>query len=266
MKTSTADSDVLINAVTIGEMRVALRSLDVKVPRLAGGRTGRMCEIYAVVRLLGTRQYSTDDFPVVLIKTERPDFLLRLGQFEVGIEHVEAVSENDAHEAKLRGQGRGERAHFVQPVAVTDPKKSRAQIEEEIDADEAGDGWCGESVERNWADAMAYFVEKKVAVANKTGFARFAGNWLLIYDNWSAPLLERSTAVSFLEDKLQLAPPWQSFEHVFILSDRVAIDLDKNRTVLDAYSWNNSSPSVSSLTTKAKRKATATRGHEPSHP
>lgn len=43
----------------------------------------------------------------------------------------------------------------------------------------------GDSIERDWVDAMLHFMERKTASFMKPGFERHPNNWLLIYDNWS---------------------------------------------------------------------------------
>ncbi len=121
MSTQLSARRVILQANRIDELHSQLRSANVEVPGRASGRTSEHVEIYSIVRLLATRPYGLADFPLKLLKQERPDFVLTLNGNEVGIEHTEAISQNDAKAAALRDAGIGPEMHFVKPASLTEP-------------------------------------------------------------------------------------------------------------------------------------------------
>ena len=112
-------------------------------------------------------------------------------------------------------------------MVLGEMRKSSLQLIEEIEADQMGAGWYGDSVERSWVEAMQHFIRAKIEVASKDGFQLFGQNWLLMYDAWHAPALKRETAVVWLCQALELHPPWSTFERIFILDDLVLLELER---------------------------------------
>jgi hypothetical protein len=72
---------------------------------------------------------------------------------------------------------------------MSEPRKSSQQLIDEIEADDAGGAWYGDSVERSWIDAMLHLIHEKSKDTNKSGCQLFEHNWLIMYDNWHAPAL-----------------------------------------------------------------------------
>ena len=89
-----------------------LYKIDVHVDSRSQGRTTDQVERYAVV-LLFQHLIKADilSFPLELQKSERPDFILRTSESNIGIEHTEAVSEKVAYSDSLREQGYGPEVH-----------------------------------------------------------------------------------------------------------------------------------------------------------
>lgn len=220
-----ADEVTLLEVRRISDLGSYLRALNVTVPGRGSGRTSGMVEVYGVVRLLASRSYALSEFPLRLIKRERPDFMLVLNGEEVGVEHTEAISQNDAKEAALRDQGVGPDTYFAKPTSLDERVKSSKELATEIEADEMSDGWSGESVELGWAEAMARFVEKKTVSAQRPGYTRFARNWLVVYDQWPAPMLNHANAIPRLLARLAASPPWEVFDQIFILDENILIEL-----------------------------------------
>ena len=223
----TSDSTPILIAADIDALAPALRACNVAVPERAAGRTKDHVERYSITRLLGTLSWTPEDFPLRLVKRERPDFALECNGRTIGIEHVETLTPNAGNEAFLRSKGHGPEAYFPRPMILGEARKSGRQLIEEIEADEMGTGWCGDSVERSWVEAMLHFIRAKIEVARKDGFQLFGQNWLLMYDNWHAPALNREKGVVRLGQALELDPPWSTFERVFILDDLVLVDLEQ---------------------------------------
>lgn len=221
-----AGERTLLEVRRISDLGSHLRALNVLVPGRGSGRTSEQVEVYAVVRLLASRPYALSEFPLTLIKRERPDFMLVMNAAEVGIEHTEAITQNEAKEAALRDQGVGPETYFARAASLDEPVKSSAELAAEIEANEMSDGWYGDSVELGWAEAMARFVKKKAVSAQRPGYARFARNWLVVYDQWCAPMLDHAKAIPRLLRRLAELPPWDVFDRIFILDENVLIELD----------------------------------------
>jgi hypothetical protein len=94
-----------------------------------------------------------------------------MGARFIGIEHTEAVPQNEAHTSFLREQGNGSDAFFISHALPGEPRKSKQQLLEEIALDGPGDGWAGDSPEREWADAMAPVNIREANWANQAGIS-----------------------------------------------------------------------------------------------
>lgn len=201
------------------ELESALRSMDISVPRRSEGRTKEHTERYAIAHMLSALLAKGQLwYPLELIQRERPDFLLKANGVEIGIEHTEAVPQNEAHKTVLRDKVDGPEVYFISHHQPGEPKKSANELIEEIQADLSGSGWAGDSVEREWSEAMLHFVKGKIETLAKEGFEKFKQNWLLIYDNWSLPVLDREKAAQFLSPKIIESNCFNSFSSVYIIT------------------------------------------------
>ncbi len=142
--------------------------------------------------------------------------MLSAGDECIGIEHTEVIPGNFAHSAFLREKCYGADIFFTPHAVLGEPKKKGAKLIAEIEADEMGDGWCGDSFERDWAAAMLHFIKTKSAKALAEGFNRYARNWILLYDNWPGLHLDFRKAASFLQELLNANAP-HSFDSIFII-------------------------------------------------
>lgn len=203
-------------AETEAELAALVSMVHVDVPFRAEGRTKDHAERYCMARLLAALPANRLRFPLQLDHDDRPDFVLSMQEDRIGIEHTEVVPENVAHSEFLRGKGRGPDVYFTPHAAIDEPKKTGAQLIAEIEADDMGDGWCGDSFERDWAAAMLHFIQAKSVKALAEGFDRYAENWILLYDNWPGPNLDFGTAVSFLQGLLTECGP-HAFDSIFII-------------------------------------------------
>ncbi|MFC7513576.1 hypothetical protein ACFQUU_01015 [Herbaspirillum sp. GCM10030257] len=222
---SNAIDEIMLLARTFDELHSRLSSINVKVPPRAAGRKKEHVEVYSIVRLLGSLPRTPSDFPLRLMKRERPDFLLQCGARMIGVEHTEAISENAAKEAFLRSKGHGPDVHFVRGTSVGEPRKSSKQLISQIEADRASPPWMGDSVEREWAKALSHFIGQKLACANAAGFDLFDENWLIVYDNWTAPALEREEGLLLLRADLDAMDPWRVFSRIFLLDEKVLLEI-----------------------------------------
>lgn len=223
--TPTSNDRVIIDAERIDQFSSRLRAANVTVPGRASGRQKDQVEIYSLIRVLGSRPYALADFPLKLIKRERPDFLLTLNGAEVGIEHTEAISQNAAKEAYLRDAGEAPESYFVRPASLTEPPKGSRELKAEMAADKMPPGWVGDSVERDWVQAMTVFAVKKYRLLQQGTYPRFERTWLVIFDNWTALNSNLMKALPVLRDSLDSAAIWSLFDCVYILDDNQLIEI-----------------------------------------
>lgn len=228
-----------LSAKSYRELMVSLASVDLLVPERGDRedkRTTAHVERWSISKFLATYGHTRFvRYPLLLEKRERPDYRMSSRDLVVGIEITEAVSEDMARIDAMR--------HDEDEVVCLDvslfrpgtPRRSTRELRtileasrnaEKADADEdgfdpaqtrpMGPGWAGDGVERDWAEVMHKVIETKVTSMQKPGYARFDETWLLVYDNWSFPILNIPRAAELLLP--MLAPLWgqPTFEHVFI--------------------------------------------------
>ena len=214
------------------ELKSVLRSIDISVPRRSEGRTKEHTERYAIAHmlsaLLGKGQLS---YPLDLIQRERPDFLLKANGVEIGIEHSEAVPQNEAHKTVLRDKVDGPEVHFISHHQPGESKRPAKELIEEIQSNHSGTGWAGDSVEREWSEAMLHFVKGKNETLAKEGFEKFKQNWLLIYDNWSLPDLDREKAAQLLLPKIIESNCFANFDSVYIITGNLVCEFSNTGIV-----------------------------------
>lgn len=221
----------LFIATDFEELQEHLLELDVVVPRHPKDRKNAHVETYTLVQLLASIPWDSACFPVEVFRRERPDFFLKCGLLEIGLEVTEAISPNLAKERVLRADGHGPNAYSPLPVSVHDPVKKTCEILEEILADEIGDGWCGDSVERNWAEAIAYFIKKKVENSRKPGYSLYGDDRLVIYDNWNAPVLNHQEALPHLRAHLVHGNVWSAFRRIYVINGRKLLEMTQEESI-----------------------------------
>ena len=198
-----------------------LSEMDISVPLRSEGRLSDHAERYAIAYTLSTLAREEKlNYPLTLTKFERPDFLLLSGASKIGIEHTEAVSVNVARSDFLREKGLGHEVQFVRHSEPGEKKKKSKKLISELEENNPGYGWMADSVEREWAAAMFYFVNEKLCIAQKPGYSIFESNWLLIYDNWRLPALHLEEALPMFSQLCSESDPFSTFSNIFILREK----------------------------------------------
>lgn len=205
-----------LDAQTSVQLIKILQSVDVPLSTI--GRTTEHTEYYAISFLLCTLDQENGlDYPLSLIHVDRPDFVLSLPNENIGIEHTEAVPQNEAAKDALREQGVGPGMHFLSRVVPGGKRRKSKQLVREVVADAMTDGWLGDQTEVEWADAMKFFLDEKLLKLRKNRFAKHEENWLLMYDNWPLPAINRKLAASYFHKRL--LGQQVEFDRIYILSD-----------------------------------------------
>jgi hypothetical protein len=135
----------ILSAGSFGEFQRKLAQLDISVPRRSEGRKTHHAERYGIAHLLATLPQTRLSFPLVLVHGDRPDFVLEMRSGNIGIEHSEAVPENEARAQIIREREHSPETHFLSHAAPDEPRKTAAQLRQEFLADHPGSGWTGDS-------------------------------------------------------------------------------------------------------------------------
>lgn len=209
----------MLTASNKSELLNVLAGIDISVPRRTEGRTKDHTERYAISHMLSALAGGNHlSYPINLTQRERPDFLLVTDSVKIGIEHTEAVPQNEAHKTVLRENAGGSEVYFISHHKPGEIKKTAKHLKKEIEENRAGNGWAGDSVEREWPKAMFHFINTKIDTLMKEGFERFNKDWLLIYDNWSLPALDREEAVPILLKLSMDNGSFEKFDHIYIIT------------------------------------------------
>jgi hypothetical protein len=205
--------------------------MDIDVPDRTEGRRNHHAERYCIAHLLATLPSTRFSFPLTLTHGDKPDLVLAMPQGEIGIEHTEAVPENVARAQFLRDKGAGPDVYFTPHATPGEPRKTADELRREIESDEPGDGWVGDSAEHEWAAAILHYVKNKLPKAMADGFLRYPENWLIVYDNWPLPHLNTSKAASILNPLLKELGEFDVFDSIFVLDGSSVCEFRESPTI-----------------------------------
>lgn len=217
----------LLSAASAVEFKAALSAIDIHVPPRSKGRKKEQGERYSIAHLLASLPSEDILYPVNLTQQERPDFFLQMANLDVGIEHVEAVPESHVRASIYRQKGDGPQVHLLKKHQPGEFRRSKKAILNDIIRDKASPPWVGNEVEVDWARVMLHFIDSKVKIINKSGFAKFEENWLLIYNNWPLPGVHHEEVCSLLTDSFPNKILPSEFNRVFILDSKVLCEFGK---------------------------------------
>ena len=221
--------DTIFNANNKSDLITQLAAADISVPLRSEKRTKKHTEKFCLCRLLSAlSNHNKIHYPIRVNKSERPDFILELPGVTIGVEHTEAVPQNEAHSEFLRQKVDNDEMHFIWRHEPEEPVKKAKVLLKEIDENLYGPPWEGDSVEQNWSNAMLFFIRKKVVSMKKPGYKTCDKNWLLIYDNWPSPALNLEKGIEYLLDKLHQSSLEMHFNKVYIVEMHNIIEVLNN--------------------------------------
>ncbi len=197
-----------------------LSAINTRVPPRTE-RTTEDAERATICRFLST--FADSDlfhYPLRVDPGDRPDFSLVLPKATIGVEVTEAVPTDLARADALQEHRDYDAVRFLQRFTPGEPPRSLEEVDEIARGNVSGEGWAGDSVEVEWADAMIYFSLAKAERFSRPGFRRHASNWLLIYDNWELPMLNEPKAAAFFQTKLIALDPPLPFDRIFVECER----------------------------------------------
>jgi hypothetical protein len=195
------------------------------------GRTSAETEMWSICRLLATlNRMSRLGFPLKLVKSERPDFVISFnGDEAIGIEVTEVVDQDFARVQTL--------PEAREPASVLDrslfrwgdARRSLAELREIASQTRlTGPGWSGFAVESEFATAMQDRIAHKTRKLAEDTYSRFGEDWLLIYNNLMLPQPDLPLAVSYLRSNLARYWSGDGFTRVFIESQRSIVEMTQD--------------------------------------
>lgn len=220
-----------ISSTSAAELLSRLGQMEIVVLPRGQRRTKEQVENW--VRRTVLACYAESEFfsyPLMASPNDRPDLDITLPGRSIGVEITEAVP-NAYAAAIVHGQRHFpnaviDRSMFTwEQTQMTGPEYER--FFQKFGSQLRGQGWSGDAVEREWADAIFYCINKKIADLNKEGFRTFPEYWLAIYDNFEGPALDLDLATSLLKGKLSsLASGARNYTRFLIESGKVLVSIE----------------------------------------
>ena len=215
-------------ATSATDLHRKLRANDIRVPPRGQGRTTNHTETWVTCRFLATIA-GTDQlhFPLRVEPGDRPDLVLSLPTGRIGIELIEAVSTDQARVDAMVERDDSSGLRHIPRYRISDPPQSQAEIRALARGEARTLPRMGDSVERDWVDAMLHIIEGKRAAFLKPGFAEYPTNWLLVYDNWQpVSALEEEVATERLNRELSKRDWSNPFQKIFVLRPRTVWEVN----------------------------------------
>lgn len=138
---------------------------------------------FMIARFLSTRA-SELSFRLKVEHSDGPDFLLTTGSRLVGIECVEAVTQELYKIEIIREKESPNSMNFGQKFKPGERSFNRKEKRQIASGEITGPPWMPESAKQNWTAAMEYFVGSKTAKLRKGNYGAIGTMWPPIQDQW----------------------------------------------------------------------------------
>jgi hypothetical protein len=183
--------ELSLSACTPIDLLSQLRNIEIKVTSITTNRSNQERERYIMARFLATIAESERIcYPLTIVHRDKPDFALCHLNGKVGVECVEAVPNEWYRIQEIRDKyfpdvpNFGQRFQYGKNAHIfTDDEKI-----EVANGSRAGYPWVGNMAEKQWVEAMEYFIESKTEKLQKGNYSEFSNMWLLIQDESHAPI------------------------------------------------------------------------------
>lgn len=208
-----------------------LKQIDISVPPINQGRTTEHCERSSICRLLATLiKHQSLEFPIEVMRIERPDFCLHSGKKEIGIEFTEAIQPDFAR-ARVLPEADSDESIIDRSLFKWDAsKKSLSELRSIASETKlTGPGWEGDEIEIEWSEAIFDTTQKKTQKLVLNGFTRFYENWLSIYDNLNSFALDIDKSCYLLADHLHGYWTNDSFDKIYVESGDLIVEISKGK-------------------------------------
>ena len=232
-----------LHANTASELLRQLGALNISMPyeMPKGERETGYREKYSMAHFLAAlAQHAQCEFPVQTVHNrhshkKQPDFLYTFAGKTVGIECTTATPhewQEIKNHRNILQQQLAEAAEVTEeefsgdPIVIFPPMfkagaktLSKEAMTRVATGEAQGSPWVGMMPRRQWAEAIAHFIEKKTILLRNGHYLEPMENWLLIQDEWPVPVYsldERLEAAKLCLERIPtlLEPP--AFSHIFI--------------------------------------------------
>jgi len=188
-RTNISRPTLSITAETSQALHAILQGIDITVPLFDEGRTPQHGERYMMARFLATvADTHLIRYPLVVEHRDKPDFVLQYYAERIGVECVEAVPEEWYEVQAIRERQFPEASNFLQMYKPGKRIFTKEQKIEIANGSRMGPPWVGSMAERQWAEAMEYFIRLKTGKLRSGNYSKFPRMWLLIQDEWRVPI------------------------------------------------------------------------------
>ncbi len=127
-------------------------------------------------------------YPLTVEHRDKPDFVLEMRGVPIGIECVEAVPKEWYEIEAIRERKYPDALNWGHRFRPGEKVFSLKEKDEIASGSRAGPPWVGDMAERQWAEALEYFIRLKTDKLRSGNYGEFSKMWLLIQDEWRVPL------------------------------------------------------------------------------
>ena len=208
-------SSLSISAESSVDLLRQLRGIDTTVPPRHCKRTKEHTERAAICSFLSAfAETNMFDYPLTIVKREKPDFILRTCLETIGIEITEAVRRSDAYVDAYADSKGIEALRMINKEPALNEDITHNEAKEIAEGNQADSpGYEGNESEDKWTEDMFSIIAKK-----KDKFSNYEKcdkNWLYIYDNLLHPMPSRRLASENMSLKLKSSKD-VPFNRIFI--------------------------------------------------
>lgn len=209
-----------ITATNRSQLIEALRETDIYVPPRGPKRSNEHIERWSIARILATLAELGDlDYPIEIVKYERPDYIVKQDRKVTGFEITEAVNPQYIQAKSLLKVNKKDSivdaGHFKWGVKHKLERLKDISTKKQLTAAP----WTGNAVEKEYAQMINDVIKMKTQILNKPGFNKYLENNLIIYINQILPILESNVAVALCSDSLNGYWDATSYENVYVEYD-----------------------------------------------
>jgi hypothetical protein len=219
-----------ISAVSLEDLLATLPGIDISVPPLGGKDRKWLLERSLFCRWLSTVAASGHfSYPFTVTKREKPDFHIKMPHKEIGAECTEAVQQDYAHVSEIVEQQDEDNLIDISLFKWGQTKSKDEKYAIAAQTEFTGAPWDGDSVEKEWAQAMMDVVAKKTAKLCAREFVKYRENILLVYDNLPLVKVNKELAPSYFTGKL--TKYWGSglvYDAIFVESGNIILEFNSS--------------------------------------
>lgn len=218
-----------ITAESLEGLLDLLRDVPDKVPPRGMGRRTEHTEPWVLKRLVASLAAGGwVEFPLTIELDDRPDIVLESDGLKIGIELMELIPAAYAQAVAIANREFPKETIVDRSVFGWRTEWTPEGIREHLRTEGhrlSGDGWAGDAVEREWAEAVRNAVAKKTERLNASGFRLFTKNWLGTYASSPGPVFDVDVGASLLSSSDLRQPTYtMNFDGaVNLVSDSIVV-------------------------------------------